>query len=174
VKYLLVVPDGVSDLPLPELGNVTPLEKAKTPNMDRLVREGKLGRVQTVPEGLPSGSDVASMSLLGYDPRQYYTGRAPLEALGLGVRMGKKDIAFRCNLVTIQQGKMQDYSAGHITSEEAKELIETLQKTLGGGHLRFYAGVQYRHILLTQACAEAQGLAYGNHHGDQHPNDTHQ
>ena len=151
MKYLLVVPDGVADLPLPELGGKTPLEKANTPHMDRLVKQGTLGRVQTVPKELPSGSDVAGMSLLGYDPKRYYTGRAPLEAAGRGISLKDGEVAFRCNLVTIQDGKMQDYSAGHISSEEAGLLIEALQKELGNEHFRFYPGVQYRHILITTA-----------------------
>ena len=155
-KYLLVVPDGVADLPLPALGNKTPLEMALTPHMDRLVRQGKLGRVQTVPKELPSGSDVACMSLLGYDPRRYYTGRAPLEAVSQGILLEENQVVFRCNLVTVQQGKMQDYSAGHISSEEAKAIIDTLQQKLGSGRFHFYSGVQYRHLLLTEGYREVQ------------------
>ena len=150
MKYLLVVPDGVADLPLPELGGRTPLQKAKTPNLDRLVQMGKLGRVQTVPKELPSGSDVASMSLLGYDPRRYYTGRAPLEAAAQGIRLEPQQVIFRCNLVTVSEGKMQDYSAGHISSEEAKELIGALEESLGGERFHFYSGVQYRHLMRTE------------------------
>ncbi len=148
MKYILVVPDGVADKPIPALGNRTPLEKAKIPNMDAIVQKGILGRIQTVPESLPSGSDVACMSLLGYDPKRYYTGRAPLEAANLGITISKEEVVFRCNLVTLESGKMIDYSAGHISSEEAKAVIATLQQKLGGDGLRFYAGVQYRHLLV--------------------------
>lgn len=156
MKYLLIVPDGVADKPIPELGNQTPLQKAKTPNMDRLVQKGLLGRVQTVPTPLPSGSDVACMSLLGYDPREHYTGRAPLEAANLGVPFSKEEVVFRCNLVTLEEGKMKDYSAGHISNEEAKVLIAVLQEQLGGNGLRFYAGVQYRHLLVAPRYGKAK------------------
>ena len=149
MKYILVVPDGVADRPIPELGNETPLEKAETPNLDAIVRKGFLGRIENVPKTLPSGSDVACMSLLGYDPRLYYTGRAPLEAASLNIPLSKEQVVFRCNLVTLEQGKMKDYSAGHISSEEAKAMISTLQEKLGGNGFQFYAGVQYRHLLVT-------------------------
>lgn len=148
MKYILIVPDGAADKPIPEFGQKTPLQKADTPNLDTLVQKGLLGRIRTVPESLPSGSDVACMSLLGYDPRRYYTGRASLEAASLGIELKKGEVAFRCNLVTVQDGKMQDYSAGHISSEEAKKLIEALQKELGNNQFHFYPGVQYRHIMI--------------------------
>ena len=156
MKYILVVPDGVADKPIAELGNQTPLEKAKTPHLDAIVQKGLLGQIQTVPHALPSGSDVACMSLLGYDPKRYYTGRAPLEAASLGIPMQEGEVAFRCNLVTVQDGKMQDYSAGHISSDEAKQLIETLQQKLGNDEFRFYPGVQYRHILITRGYKDVQ------------------
>ncbi|MBI4436253.1 MAG: cofactor-independent phosphoglycerate mutase [Candidatus Omnitrophica bacterium] len=150
MKYILVVPDGVADKPIPELGNKTPLEAAKRQNLDTIVQKGLLGQVQTVPKELPSGSDVACMSLLGYDPRRYYTGRAPLEAASLGISLSKEEVVFRCNLITLEKGKMKDYSAGHISSEEAKAIIATLQEKLGGDGFQFYAGVQYRHLLVSR------------------------
>ncbi len=150
MKYILVVPDGAADKPLPKLGDKTPLEAAKHPFIDSIVQRGLLGRIQTVPRSLPSGSDVACMSLLGYDPTRYYTGRAPLEAVSLNIPMTEGDVAFRCNLVTVRDGKMEDYSAGHISSEEAKTLIETLQSRCDKNRYRFYPGVQYRHILVTK------------------------
>ena len=156
MKYILAVPDGVADKPIPELGDLTPLQKAKTPNLDAIVQKGLLGRIQTVPESLPSGSDVACMSLLGYDPKRYYTGRAPLEAAHLGIALSKEEVVFRCNLVTLEAGKMKDYSAGHISSDEAKAIITTLQEKLGGNGLQFYAGIQYRHLLVTPRYGKAR------------------
>lgn len=156
MKYILVVPDGVADKPIAALGNRTPLQKANTPNLDAIVQKGLLGRIQTVPQTLPSGSDVACMSLLGYDPRRYYTGRAPLEAVSLGISVSKDEIIFRCNLVTLERGQMKDYSAGHISNEEAKAVIGTLQEKLGGNGFRFYAGVQYRHILVAPRYGQAK------------------
>ena len=156
MKYILVVPDGVADKPIPELGNQTPLQKARTPNLDAIVQKGMLGRIQTVPHTLPSGSDVACMSLLGYDPTRYYTGRAPLEAASLGIPLSKEEVVFRCNLVTLEQGKMKDYSAGHISNEEAKAIVTTLQEKLGGNGFQFYAGVQYRHLLVTPQYGKAK------------------
>ena len=123
MKYAILVGDGMADQPIEELGGKTPLEYAETPNMDALAEQGRTGRVSTVPEGMDPGSDVANMSLLGYDPRTYYTGRAPIEAASLGLPISGRDTAFRCNLVTIEKGVMQDYSAGHIGTEDAKELI---------------------------------------------------
>jgi len=150
MKYILVVPDGVADKPIPELGNRTPLEAAERPNLDRIVQKGLLGQIQTVPKELPSGSDVACMSLLGYDPRRYYTGRAPLEAASLGISLSNEEVVFRCNLVTLEKGKMKDYSAGHISTEEAEAIVTTLQERLGGNGFQFYAGVQYRHLLVSR------------------------
>ena len=125
-KYVIIVPDGAADEPLEELGGKTPLEAAETPNMDRISTEGRQGLVRTVPEGFEPGSDVAQMSLLGYDPLRYYTGRAPIEAAARGIRLGLEDWVFRCNLVTIADGLMVDHSAGHISTEEASTLIREL------------------------------------------------
>lgn len=152
MKYAILVGDGMADDPLPELNGKTPLEAAYTPHMDALAQLGTLGLVKTIPEGFSPGSDVGNMSILGYDPRRYYTGRAPLEAASIGVELGPEDVALRCNLVTLaqkcNQWVMEDYSAGHIPTEEAKALIELLRRELEDETFQFYAGVSYRHLLV--------------------------
>lgn len=150
MKYVVLVPDGAADYPLDELGGKTPLEVANIPKMNWLAQNGVLGRVRTVPEGLEPGSDVAILSLLGYDPRKYYTGRGSLEAASQGIPLASDEFAFRCNLVTVDGDKMVDYSAGHISSEEAKPLIEAVDDKLGGSQVRFYPGVSYRHLLIVK------------------------
>jgi len=147
-KYAIIIPDGAADEPLEQFGGKTVLEAAETPNMDRISIEGRQGLVRTVPAGMEPGSDVAQMSLLGYDPRRYYTGRAPIEAVARNVQLSPDDWVFRCNLVTIADGKMADHSAGHISTEEAGKLIDELRSLLGDEHVRFYAGVSYRHLLV--------------------------
>lgn len=151
-RYLILVGDGMADHPLAELGGRTPLEAAATPNLDRLAAGGELGLVRTVPEGMAPGSDVANLSILGYDPRRYHSGRAPLEAAAMGVRLAPGEVAFRCNLVTLSGSAeaevMEDYSAGHITTGEAAELIGALARQLGGGEFSFHAGQSYRHLLV--------------------------
>jgi len=159
VKYIVVVPDGAADYPLEELGGKTPLQIAHTPNMDFLASHGIAGSVKNIPHGFQPGSDVANLSILGYDPRVYYTGRAPLEAVSMGLVLSKNDVAYRCNLVTLKfsdkkQIFMEDYSAGHITSEEAKILIEEIDKKLGSDTLKFYPGISYRHIMLWKGGTE--------------------
>ena len=147
-KYAIIVPDGAADEPLEELGGKTPLEAAETPNMDRISAAGRLGLVRTVPEGFEPGSDVAQMSLLGYDPLRYYSGRAPVEAAARGIRLGLDDWVFRCNLVTIADGLMADHSAGHISTEEGSSLIKELQAHITDERVSLYAGVSYRHLLV--------------------------
>jgi 2,3-bisphosphoglycerate-independent phosphoglycerate mutase len=147
-KYVIIVPDGAADEPLEEFGGKTPLEAAETPNMDRISTEGRQGLVRTVPEGFEPGSDVAQMSLLGYDPLRYYSGRAPIEAAARGIRLGLEDWVFRCNLVTIADGLMVDHSAGHISTEEASSLIKELQAHLTDERMTLYTGVSYRHLLV--------------------------
>jgi len=147
-KYAIIVPDGAADEPIEQFGNRTVLEAAQTPNMDRISTQGRQGLVRTVPEGMEPGSDVAQMSLLGYDPRRYYSGRAPIEAVARNIELGPDDWAFRCNLVTIVDDKMADHSAGHISTEEAKKLIKELNERFGNEQTRFYAGVSYRHLLV--------------------------
>ncbi len=149
-KYLFLVPDGAADYPLPELGGKTVLEAARIPHMDMLAKRGVCGTAVTVPEGLPAGSDVANLSLLGYDPRTYYTGRGPLEAASLGITAGPGEIIFRCNLITVQGDVLEDYSAGHVTTEEARELMRAIEAALGRPGLHFYPGMSYRHLLVIE------------------------
>ncbi len=152
MKYIVIVPDGASDYPIEELNEKTPLQVAKTPNMDFLTSNGVAGSVRNIPKGFHPGSDVANLSILGYDPRVYYTGRAPLEAVSIGISLSRDDIAYRCNLVTLnfdkKQAFMDDYSSGHISTDEAKILIEDIQNKLGSDQFRFYPGVSYRHIMV--------------------------
>ncbi len=154
MKYIILIGDGMADRPLKELGGKTPLQAAFTPNMDRLARKGRLGRVRTIPEGFHPGSDIANLSLLGYDPARYYSGRAPLEAASLGVDIGDSDVAFRCNLVTLafdrtkKRALMEDYSAGHISTEEAEELIRAINDQLGDDTISFHPGISYRHLMV--------------------------
>lgn len=148
MKYIILVPDGAADQPVERYGDRTPLEAARIPNMDFLAKNGLSGTALTVPDGMHPGSDVANYSILGYDPREYYTGRGPLEAVSMGVDLGPEDVAFRCNLVTVEGGRLLDFSAGHISSGEAEELIGFLQERLGGEDASFYAGVGYRHLLV--------------------------
>lgn len=156
MKYIVLVADGMADYPLEELGGRTPLEAARTPHMDFIARNGRLGTIKTVPDKMTPASDVANMSIMGCDPAKYYAGRGPLEAMNLGVELGPDDVAFRCNLVTIADGKMRDYSAGHISSKEAAELIKAVDAGLGSDALKFYPGVSYRHLLLVKGGALQQ------------------
>jgi len=148
VKFAIVVPDGMADRPLERLGGRTPLEAASTPAMDRVAQRGRLGLVRHTYRSMPMGSDVAMLSVFGYDPRKCYTGRAPLEAASMGVELAPGQVAYRCNLVTVDEGVMADHSAGHISSREAAVLIELLNEKLGGEGVRFYPGVGYRHLML--------------------------
>jgi len=159
MKYVLIVGDGMADLPQEALDGQTPLEYAYKPNMNRLAGSALLGGlVRTVPEGMEPGSDVANMNILGYDPRRYYTGRGPLEAIAMGVPMNKEDVAFRCNLVSTDGERIIDYSAGHISSEEAREIIEVLNKKLGSSKVQFYPGVSYRHLMVWRNGKDEQFL----------------
>ncbi|HSL95578.1 MAG TPA: 2,3-bisphosphoglycerate-independent phosphoglycerate mutase [Thermoleophilia bacterium] len=147
-RRLLLVPDGMADEPQEALGGRTPLEAADTPAMDALARDGTVGLVQTVPPGMPAGSDVANLSVLGYDPRAVYTGRSPLEAASIGVELGPGDVAYRCNLVTIVGGVMKDHTAGQVSSGEGRRLVAALQAALGGGAFEFHPGVSYRNLMV--------------------------
>jgi 2,3-bisphosphoglycerate-independent phosphoglycerate mutase len=150
MKFALLIGDGMADYPVKELGGLTPLEAAATPNMDRLARNGTVGKVRTIPDGATPGSDIANLNLLGYDVSRYYTGRAPLECASRNIELSDREIAFRCNLVTVTNDTMIDYSAGHISSEEASELITEVDKKLGNPTMKFYPGVSYRHLLVAQ------------------------
>jgi len=149
-KYVIIVPDGAADEPLEAFGGKTPIEAAETPNMDRISIEGRQGLVRTVPDGLDPGSDVAQMSLLGYDPLHYYTGRAPIEAAAKNIRLGRDDWVFRCNLVTIADGTMADHSAGHISTEEGSSLIRELAKHIRDERIALHTGVSYRHLMVVK------------------------
>ena len=155
MKYLILVGDGMGDHPIAEINDKTPLQYARTPNIDELSKKGTLFAAATVPEGFPPGSDVANMSLLGYDPARYYTGRAPIEAASMGVELAPDETAFRCNLVTLDHDaggpvQMVDFSAGHISSPEAAELIASLQKHCGNDTFHFHPGISYRHLLVVK------------------------
>ena len=152
LKYVIIVGDGMADYPSDGLGGKTPLMLARTPNMDWMAKHGEVGLVRTIPEGFNPGSEIANLSIFGYDPVRYYTGRGPLEAASLGVKLQPNDIAFRCNLVTLEVrgGKsiMEDFSAGHITNDEARQIISDLNQKMGTEEIRFYAGVSYRHLMV--------------------------
>lgn len=149
MKYVLVVGDGMADYPVPELGNMTPLQVARKPNMDSIAAKGRNGLLKTVPEDLSPGSDTAILSVLGYDPRRFLTGRGPLEAASRGIQLEENDVAFRCNLITEKNGILVDYSAGHITSSEAVKLMDSIKKTFEKpGELEFFSGLDYRHFLI--------------------------
>ncbi len=154
MKYIVLLGDGMADCPIPALQNKTPLEAADKPNMDLLAKNGEMGLVKTVPEGFPPGSDVANLSVFGYEPAVYYTGRSPLEAASMGISMDKTDMAIRCNLVTLSQEKnyegktMLDYSSGEITTEEAHELMRAISEHLNTESFSFYPGISYRHCLI--------------------------
>jgi len=163
MKYIIIVPDGAADHPLEALGGKTPLEVADIPYMNLLAKEGVLGRVKTIPKGFIPSSDVANLSLLGYDPNRYYSGRGPLEAANLGVSLGEEDLAFRCNLITEGEGKLFDYSAGHITDKEAKILIEEIDKNLGKEGVEFYFGTSYRNLMVIRG-AKKLGLGKLKYH----------
>lgn len=147
MKYLILIIDGAAGLPLPERGDKTCLELAWTPNLDKLASGGFSGMVRTVPPGMEASSACACMSVMGYDPRVYYKGRASIEAKSLGIDIGKDEVVFRCNLVTVREGKMFDYSAGHISTDEAEKIIAALNEEMGNDSIKFYPGVSYRHIL---------------------------
>lgn len=147
MKYCVLIMDGASGLPLPQHGGRTCLELADTPNLDTMAKSGTVGMTHTIPEGMEPSSSNGCMSVLGYNPAAYPVGRAAIEAKSLGISTGEGDVLFRCNLVTVNDGRMQDYSAGHISNEEAGRIIETLNETLGSDTVKFYPGVNYRHIL---------------------------
>jgi len=152
VKYVIIVGDGMADYPVESLKGKTPLMVAGTPHMDWMANQGEIGLVRTIPEGFTPGSEIANLSIFGYNPVRYYTGRGPLEAASLGVKLAADDIAFRCNLVTLKfQGSkifMEDFSAGHITNEEARKVILDIDKQMGTNEIRFYTGVSYRHLMV--------------------------
>jgi 2,3-bisphosphoglycerate-independent phosphoglycerate mutase len=149
MKYVVCVPDGCADEPLPALEGRTPLEVASMPTLVALAEHGEVARAAVIPAGLPPGSDVGNMSIFGYDPGEFHTGRAPIEAAALGLQLGGDQVAYRCNLVTIgADGTMVDFAGGHPSSEDARKVVEALDDELGGQGVQFHAGVEYRHILV--------------------------
>lgn len=156
MKYIVILGDGMADWKIPELGSKTCLEAAKTPNLDKIAPLSEVGLCKTVPDGMKPGSDVANMSVMGFDPRRCYTGRSPLEAISMGIELGPADVALRCNLVTLSDDEpyekkvMLDYSAGEISTAEARELINYLKQKLDGGAYAFYPGISYRHCLVAR------------------------
>lgn len=148
MKYVIVIPDGCADEPQAELGGRTPLQAAHTPHMDALAAAGVVGRANHVPAEFTPGSDVANLSLLGYNPREFFTGRAPLEAAAQGIELGPHDWAIRCNLVTVEDQVMRDFTAGHISTEEARQLLAAAQAALGSENWQFFPGVSYRNLLI--------------------------
>jgi len=151
-KFVILIGDGMSDWPVPALGGKTPLEAARKPNLDSMASEGAVGMVQVVPVEMYPGSDVSNLSILGYDPREVYTGRSPLEAASMGVELGEDDVAVRCNVVCLKHSgadsEMEDFSAGHIGTKEAAELLASLQALVDGKGVRFHPGVSYRHLMV--------------------------
>lgn len=148
MKYVVLLGDGMADRPIESLEDKTPLQYAQTQNMDRLAAEGLCGMVRTVPRGMNPGSDTANLSVFGYDPSVYYTGRAPLEALNMDIQLGPKDVAFRCNIVTVRDGIMQDFSGGHIDTDFTRTVIEELVAHSDFENIEFYPGVSYRNIIV--------------------------
>ena len=184
MKYIVLLGDGMADRPMKELDGKTPLQVARTPNMDRLAQNGVAAKVQTVPPGYPPGSDVANLSVMGYDPKKFYTGRSPLEAASMGIELAPTDVAYRCNVVTLRSGEsleptslspslvMDDFSGGHISTDEARELIKAVDAALGNETIRFFPGVSYRHLMVWKnglekaTCTpphDISGKAIGNH-----------
>ncbi|NLK86108.1 MAG: cofactor-independent phosphoglycerate mutase [Clostridiaceae bacterium] len=154
MKYVVVLGDGMADYPVPQLGNRTPLQSAAKPNIDFLAANGETGMVRTIPEGIPPGSDAANLSVMGYDPNKYYTGRSPLEAVSMGVELSPTDLAFRCNLVTLkidgdyENAVMEDYSSDEISTAESTALIEEINRHLSSEEIRFHPGISYRHCMV--------------------------
>jgi 2,3-bisphosphoglycerate-independent phosphoglycerate mutase len=160
VKYVVLVPDGCADEPLEELGGKTPLEAAHMPNLATLASRSEIGRAVVIPPGYPPGSDVGNLSILGYDPAEFHTGRAPIEAAAMGVELEPDEVAYRCNLVTIDEaGTMVDFAAGHLTSEQSAPIVAALDAALGDGRggVRFHPGVEYRHLcVVPRALGDAE------------------
>jgi len=152
MKYVVCIPDGCADEPVEELGGLTPLEAATTPHLDALAARGTVGRAAVIPAGLPPGSDVGNMSILGYDPAEFHTGRSPIEAAALGLQLAPDQVAFRCNLVTVSdEGIMEDFAGGHPSTPDAAAVIAALDAELGGDGVAFHPGVQYRHVMVAPA-----------------------
>ncbi|MBN2453492.1 MAG: cofactor-independent phosphoglycerate mutase [Candidatus Omnitrophica bacterium] len=156
MKYAILVGDGMSDYPMESLGGKTPLDVAKIPNINDIAGHGIVGLVSTVPSGMKPASDIANLSIMGYDPKEYYTGRGPLEAANLGIELAENEIAFRCNLITANNDILADYSAGHISERESANIMKFLNEKLGSDKVRFYHGKSYRNLVIIKAKAQAE------------------
>ncbi|MCL5408636.1 MAG: cofactor-independent phosphoglycerate mutase [Candidatus Omnitrophica bacterium] len=148
MKYIILIPDGAADYPIEKLGNKTPLQIADKPNIDKITKLGRCGLFKTIPDNFATGSAVANLSILGYNPRKYFHGRGVLEAASMNVMLDKNDVALRCNIIYQENNRMKSHSAGQITSEEAKIIIEDIDKKIGTQNIKFYSGVSYRHLLV--------------------------
>jgi len=151
MKYLILIMDGAADYPVDKLNGKTPLQVAKKVNIDELAKKGRCGLLKTIPENFSTGSVVANLSILGYDPRKYFKGRGVLEAAAMRIELEKNDVAFRCNIINVSENKIASHSAGHLTSEESSELIKTLNEELGNEFIKFYSGVAYRNLLILKS-----------------------
>ena len=175
---MILIGDGMADYPIPECGNRTALQIASTPNLDFIATDGICGLVKTIPEGMGAGSDTAILSILGYEPAKYYTGRGPLEAMGMHIPLDEEDIALRCNLITEKEGRIEDFSGGHITTEEASALMEALNEEFRdkwaskGWELTFYPGVSYRNVLVIKSKSRNYELCEGKEIGCVPPHDV--
>lgn len=162
MKYVIIHGDGMADWPCEELGGRTPLQAAHKPAMDFIASNGELGLVATIPKGMPAGSDVGTMTMLGYDPARYHTGRAPIEAASQGIELAPDDVVFRMNLVSLKPGPdglvMDDFTAGHISSEEAARIVVDLGRELGSSDIEFHNGVSYRHLMVWKGGGTATRL----------------
>ena len=157
MKYAVLVGDGMADYPIKELKGKTPLEFSRTPNMDWIAKNGSGGKALTIPKGMEPGSDVANLSALGFDPKEYYSGRGPLEAASMNIKLAPDEVVFRCNLVTVYDGVMRDYSAGHIPTKESVEFMDLLNRELGEEGIGFYPGVSYRNLMVIKENLLDQG-----------------
>ncbi|MDN3512122.1 MAG: cofactor-independent phosphoglycerate mutase [Candidatus Jettenia sp.] len=163
MKYCIIIPDGMADYPLEKLGGRTPIETARTPHLDFLAQNGQLGVVRTIPSGFSPGSDVANLTIVGYNPGEYYSGRAPLEAASIGIKLNNSDWAFRCNLITANEDTLEDFCAGHIKTEEAGLLIRLLNEKLGNDLIQFYTGKSYRHIMVYRGTQKMDAKCFPPH-----------
>jgi len=163
LKYCIIIPDGMADYPVDKLNGRTPVEAARTPYLDFLAQNGQLGTVRTIPSGFPPGSDVANLTIVGYSPKEYYSGRAPLEAASIGIKLDNEDWAFRCNLVTANEDTLEDFCAGHIKTDEANVLVKLLNEKLGNDIIQFYTGKSYRHIMVYKGTQKMDAKCFPPH-----------
>lgn len=168
MKYIIFILDGAADYPVPELGGNTPLQAAKKPNIDKLTKASRCGLFKTIPDNFPTGSAVANLSILGYDPLKYFSGRGVLEAAAMGIPLQADDVAFRCNTICVDENRIKNHSAGHISSEESSRLLKSMEERFGTADVRFYHGVSYRHVLVLKEnyCADVDCVPPHDHVGE--------